>query len=338
MKRILTLGFLLFSCTVMFSQPVITSAFNPVPGDNYKYHPVNTIITPGSAGANVTWDFSGIQVVYNPVGGRYLSPSVTPYANDFSGCNVAYEDYNIAGTYHFYETSSAKWEKKGEASVLLTAVFNNPQDMFTYPFTYNTLVSDSFTCTAAVGALTLEKKGWWEVTGDAYGTLKLPSGDYTNVLRIKKTVNTYDDYIGVSTYETDVTEYCWVLSTSKKPLLRIAVEFHYANGAPIDTVEYIRISDDVSGLDHPGKIVSNLMVYPNPASDMLSIDFNLLESSEVEIQLLNTEGKLLRLIGKSALPSGPQNMQCVTGDLAPGFYLINLKANGFNRMLKFVKL
>jgi len=137
MKHLLSFCLMVIASAGLFAQPSITSSFNPQVGDYYKYHPVNTIISEGAGGANATWNFGAIQITFNPIIGKFLHPSTTPYATDFTGADVVYEDYFVAGTYHYYEANTAKLEKMGYANAQLTAIYDNPQQIITYPFTYN---------------------------------------------------------------------------------------------------------------------------------------------------------------------------------------------------------
>lgn len=339
MKKLLPILFFVSFSMALFSQPVINSSFNPVPGDNYKYHPVNTVITPGASGANVTWDFSGVQIIYNPITGKYISPASTPYANDFPGCNVAYEDHFMAGTYHYFETTSSKMEKKGYASVLVTAKYSDPQIMFTYPFTYNTIVSDSFKCTAPIGtSMVLEKTGHWEAKGDGYGILRLPSGNHNNVLRICIKSYTLDDYgSSVGSSQVNTTEYLWVSTTSKVPLLRHCVEYHFANGSPVDTIEYVRVSDEVSGVSDPGGAVTHLQVYPNPASEMINLRFQLNEPCIPALTLCSSDGKIIRIGCENTVLTGYQEKQMDISQLPEGLYFLRFEAAGISRVFKILK-
>jgi hypothetical protein len=339
MKKQITL-FLFLVCAIgLYAQPVITSSFNPAPGEQYRYHPVNTQITPGPSGSNVTWDFSGIQVIYNAIIGKYISPATTPYANDFTAATVAYEDYYAAGTYHYYTTSTTKYEKIGEASVLYTAVYQDPHTMFTFPFTYNTKVSDNFSCTTSVGSLVLQRTGTWEAEGDAYGTLKLPSGTYNNVLRIKTEHKNKDEYPGVIDNEKDVIEYCWVLPTSKRPLLKIGTEYYFSSGAPIDTVDYIRISEEVSGIAHPDQNISNIRLYPNPqAGDELTISFEMLVQAVVKLDLVGIDGKVIRTLPSRKMAPGNYQETISFEELASGVWFVRFDAGGIPKMFRVVKL
>jgi hypothetical protein len=339
MKKLLTLLLLTFIYTGGFSQPSITSSFNPVVGDNYKYHPVNTIVTPGNAGANVTWDFGAIAVLYNPFVGRYHNPAATPYAADFPTATVAFEDHFMAGTYHYYKTSGTKMEKLGEASVLVTAVFAAPFTMFTYPFTYNTTTTGNYTCTTAVGSLTLEKNGTWSATGDAYGTLILPSGIHSNVLRIKTHHVVDDVYSGGSgAYKKDITEYLFVIPTSRIPLLKITSEIFYSGGTPIDTIDLVSVSDEVSGLGETPSQTFHLKFSPNPTAGNILMEFELQREEKVQMTVYSPEGRMVRKSDESTLPAGRHEQQISLEGLLPGVYLLRMEAGSSTSLHRIIRI
>jgi hypothetical protein len=267
-----------------------------------------------------------------------MSPAITPYANEFSTATVAYEDYYAAGTYHYYLAGSSKLEKVGEASVLLSAVYDEPATMFTYPFTYNTKVTENYACTTAVGSMTLHKTASWEAEGDAYGTLMLPSGTYQNMLRIKTFHSIEDDYPGVVTNKKVVTEYLWVSSTSKKAYLKITHEVHSTNGTPIDTIYSVSVSDEVSGIG--GAVIESVsaVLYPNPASNQLTLELSSVNGASIGWSLYTSSGQLIQ--ESSALNYSPGNhlISVPVATLKPGCYFVNINTNEGSRVLRFMKI
>lgn len=340
MKKLFTLVLSLMIYAGLFAQPVINSSFNPGPGENFRFHPVNTKITEGSSGANVTWDFSAIQIIWNAMGGKYMNPSATPYVNDFPGADIAYEDFFVPGTFHYYTTTSAAMDKLGEASFQMTAVYDNPQTIITYPFTYTTVVTDNYYCNTLVGSLDLEITGFWEANGDAYGTLILPSGTYNNVLRIKITNDFTKDYNDASIPVEGVegVEYWWVSATSSKPLLKIISEHYTRDGNPYDSLFYIKISEEVSGIDHPDIAMSNLKLFPNPAAELLNLEFDVVNGSDIELSVVTVNGKTIREYGRESMSSGSYIKEHSLDGLAPGVYLLRVTAGDTSKMLRFVKL
>ncbi len=338
MKKIYFAFVLLLLSSIMYSQPQITSAFNPVPGDIYKYHSVNPTITPGNSGAQVTWDFSTLSIAYNPNIGRYHSPASTPYAASFPGSTVAYEDHFAAGTYHFFTASSTKFEKLGDANVMLTAIYDNPAIFYTYPFTYNTKVTSTYTCSDSVGSMAYEKTGSWEAEGDAWGALLLSTGTHQNVLRIKTHHIIEDDYPGVVTNVKDILEYAWVSATTKKPLVKYTTEFHFTNGTPIDTLTYLFVSEEVSGINEPTGYLAGMSYWPNPASDLLNIGFEMLTVADITFEIYCAGGQMLTSNTLYSTLPGNHYHSISLDNLKPGFYILRVIAGDSANMIRFIKI
>lgn len=81
---------------------------------------------------------------------------------------------------------------------------------------------------------------------------------------------------------------------------------------------------------------SNLMVYPNPAGEMVSISFTATESGSAEITLLSPEGKVCRNTSFKVLPGEFKEMLNVSG-LAQGIYILRIQSETGNAVQKIVK-
>jgi hypothetical protein len=68
-------------------------------------------------------------------------------------------------------------------------------------------------------------------------------------------------------------------------------------------------------------------VYPNPTSDMATVEFNIVEASNVSIQVLNTLGQVVYANNMGEI-TGTQKVQINTADLEAGMYLINITVDG----------
>src|SRR6186713_1558834 len=73
-------------CCGTFAQPVLTGADNPQAGDVFTYHTC-VVSSPGSAGANVTWDFS-TAASSSAYEGKYEVCSGSPDCPTFPGSNI----------------------------------------------------------------------------------------------------------------------------------------------------------------------------------------------------------------------------------------------------------
>ncbi|MES2690893.1 MAG: choice-of-anchor V domain-containing protein [Bacteroidota bacterium] len=66
-------------------------------------------------------------------------------------------------------------------------------------------------------------------------------------------------------------------------------------------------------------------VYPNPVVDVLNIDFDLKESSDVNISLVDVNGKLIKEFASGKMNSGKQHFT-FTNNLSQGLYFVKVQA------------
>jgi len=202
MKPVL-LFVLAFYWLPVFAQPTLTRATN-APGAGQAY--TSTFahvagVTVGSPGANVTWDYSNLKDSAQGDTVRFVNASATPYASLFPQANLATmakatdTSGGVAGTVNLYayylvndnglysegvfSHSSIGGSTMNDTSIYVPALRRYP-----LPITY----LNQFTGSAQVINKTplardtsVEKD---TVIADAWGTLKLPGKNYTNVLRV----------------------------------------------------------------------------------------------------------------------------------------------------------
>ncbi len=140
--------------------------------------------SPGAAGANVTWDLSGLIPTTTPVSFTYVDPAATTGAAYYPGATSAWQSGSGVVNYQAY--SSTSLQDLGTWFGLGYVVFNDPIKNLPFPLSYNTSWSDDYAGTAEVfGTTTID--GSLTATVDAYGTLILPAASFTNVLRVRMT-------------------------------------------------------------------------------------------------------------------------------------------------------
>ncbi|MFI5144229.1 MAG: hypothetical protein ACHQJ4_01415 [Ignavibacteria bacterium] len=160
------------------SSPQWGSSFNPVIGDTLTVRLVdtNSLSSPGASGNGVTWDFSAIVITVTAPGIPFISPIGTPYIASFPTATVC----NVVGTeYGYSQTSSNANVTLGYGQSGIAVVYTHPQTI-TLPMNYQ----DSQTDTSwwSTGGQQLWEKD--VITYDAVGTLKVPGGSYSNIIRI----------------------------------------------------------------------------------------------------------------------------------------------------------
>ncbi len=187
------------------------SSTNPIIGDvvNYTEGPS---ISPGSAGANQTWNLSSIQNT-STLTLNFVNPSSTTAGSSFPSANIASQQ---TGADAFYNGSSTAFSLHGayESSQPTTVIYTNPDDLLRYPFTYNNNYVDTWTASFVASGQTIYRKGTSTVSADGHGTLILPNGTFNNALRVKF-YQTYSDSMAgvgvIATYTND--QYFWYLSS-----------------------------------------------------------------------------------------------------------------------------
>lgn len=73
-------------------------------------------------------------------------------------------------------------------------------------------------------------------------------------------------------------------------------------------------------------IEDDLTIFPNPAKDHINLNFNLLEASEVNIQLYNLGGKMIQSTSYSTLQSTYQQVKFPLKSLNNGLYFLHIHA------------
>ena len=76
-------------------------------------------------------------------------------------------------------------------------------------------------------------------------------------------------------------------------------------------------------------------VYPNPASDVLNIEVNASQASEMSISVYNIMGQ--NVMNQNVNITTGVNTRCInTSELNSGIYFVTVKANGFENTMKFI--
>lgn len=111
------------------------------------------------------------------------------------------------------------------------------------------------------------------------------------------------------------------LAGQAKVLIRFKGTSAYSNNLYIDNISITT----VTGIEE-SVIKNNISVYPNPVASFTTVDFDLLEASNVSILLLNQFGQVLRNENLGRLSSGEQQYLLNIKTIPNGIYFLNIKA------------
>lgn len=288
---------------------------------------------PGSAGVNVTWDFSAA-VIEDTANTTVVSTGSTPYASTFSSSDYA---MTADGTAFLYFThSSNQMTTTGAAGDLLgtgeiiEAPFSNALVLHNFPREYGNTFDDVYAFEAeadgsafSVHRIRINHTGHVYDTTDGYGTLITPTGTY-EALRVK-TVDYTTDVIDVqlfsfpaiwtnfSTEQDTSISYSWHAKDEKLAIAEMSfdsignpAQFTFSAVPPVVTI----------GIEG-SKTLLDLTVYPNPSSEFvfLKSDKSILGNT---IEIHSVDGKL---IDNSILLS----TRISVSELENGLYIIRLR-------------
>lgn len=305
------------------AQVTLTSGgINPVVGESFTLFTTTSSISPGSPGASQTWNLSSMS---GTTGGitNIVAPSSTPNGASFPASNVAWN--NATGGTNYLGTSATALKFYGVATSTVIP-YSNPEDFLHFPFTLNDTYVDAFAGSYVSSGYTWYRRGTATVTADGYGTLITPSGTYSNVLRVHF-VEAYQDSTNFGTpyiISTNSDQYRWYkngihIEIAQLFTLTTSTGASYAGGA------YITGS---VGLSESSALINSSALYPNPASDRITINFNLTESKTACLQVYNAMGQKADL---STVVNATQGLNTVNFDvtmLPAGIYLAEIILDG----------
>lgn len=307
MKKI----YILLACVFLFgqnrAQHTLTAAFNPAIGDVESYINLDTAgLFLGSSGVAQTWNYTGISTGTNaPYSNTYVAMSSVPNNSLYPTGTIAI-DIGVAGYHYVYSNMSSKVEWLGAAQPTASncSVYSDPEILYTLPFTYGSSSFDTYSNTASTTGTTT-------TTGDGTGTLQLPSGNYSNILKI----TIIEQTSGPITYATNR----YYSALSKFPLLTI-------NSATIGSIIYksglvnTSVALAISRLSE----IHGLNFFPNPVTDgeLFITD----EKNEIRsVSFINVLGQTVKTIsfGNNTI----DNKKVDVNELAKGVYYLRLDSN-----------
>lgn len=323
--------FVLFTMGISFAyaQPTLSSSNNPIPGQRYYYRVTDTIAQPGPSGSGQTWNFMTVQVTLNTTQINYVTPSATPYGSSFSSANLA--SYSQPGEYDYYSTSATGWAYKGKGSASdIATITGSNYLLFSYPFQFGTTITNTISGTTGFGTIS----GTVTVTGDGTGTLRLQTGTYNNVLRVKREENIIFNFgPGVDEYVNTVS-YLWYSANYGGPIMKIVTST--TSGIATAYSKTVGVADFVLSVDNPSAAnISGLSIFPNPASGAAELRFSVENETELSFRILDLTGRIWKEWSQTSL-AGVANIRLDVADLPRGIYIVSAKAEGILREQRLI--
>ncbi|MFN3939805.1 MAG: T9SS type A sorting domain-containing protein, partial [Chitinophagales bacterium] len=322
MKNLAFVYLAMITCTqFVTAQPTITSSVFGSIGDTYTQTQWSaTGFDIGASGANVTWDFSDITITGPAVVSKNVNPAATPYGGAFGLATIAVTTDDL--NYSYFQVTPAAINNLGAGTAAAVVSYSNPETILTFPLTYDSNSDDTFSAMFTSLGYGFERSGTSEMEADAYGTLILPTGTYSNVLRVKLKELYSDVSIGLPvtiTIDYNFESYYWFAEGILGPILYYG-NLETTTIAGSETAEVGFLNDDAVAAIHSNSLPETLInVYPNPATENVFID-NLSGVPFEKMYLYDITGQLIL----SEPVGNPKQMALNVVQLPAGIYTVQL--------------
>lgn len=310
------------------AQPIITKANYPGVGESYtgNVYILSAPYNPGPAGANQTWDFSGI-TGWNTAPFDYVAPSATPAGATFPTANLA---LSALLQYTYFLSTPTEYQITGSVVALGTTTIiplYDPQKIISFPFTFGSSFKDTArSLTYAVsGGNNQRRTIYSESKADAYGTIIVPGpATYNNVLRLLSTSKTIDSTFNSSDVfvKEDIsidTNYYWI-SQDQKPHVFLLNKSQQGTNPPTTQAQYFSNPAAPTGILNAYD--SHFSLYPNPFSQELYVEideFLFKSKPSLSIAIMNANGKEV-----ARYPMKSSKTKILRNNLSSGLYLYKI--------------
>jgi len=298
-------------------------------GSNFRQYMVSPQ-EPGIAGMNVTWDYA-----------EMLSTGSVPIEISETGSNdpdAIYPAANHIWSVNFDETfvytaiTPSSYDYYGDfVGDDFQLFYTNPVSYLQFPATYELAYVDSFYANYNTGASTGSIRGDYDVLVDGYGTLILPWGTLENTYRVTAQLSQEEQFFNegdTSLAYYNGTSVTWFAPGFTGPVMAIN------NG--VLSIPELNVEQDLNSTVYLGdfdflsvdekEIVTNLQVFPNPATDIINVSFSQEVPQNVSLELLDVRGRKLRQASNLNGGTGAVNYSLDINELPAGFYLLRLSS------------
>ncbi|MEL6866194.1 MAG: T9SS type A sorting domain-containing protein [Bacteroidota bacterium] len=303
-----------------------------------------TGIDEGPAGTNVIWDFTNLQAMTGiaPTSATFATASSTPHADQFPEANLAVVSGVGMGTtvYSYYKKEGQSLEYLGgETAGVFTFMTIDPQLVLRTGISIGQPINDAFAGFSESIAGTTYTNGEQIIEVDAAGTLKMPTADYSNAIRVR-TITSRTDSINTSGVigltKLQITTYSWYIPGQADPAMTIT----YTEGEvesivpgippsvfPIDRSKSIAYNPEIeimtTNIQAPKPSTELIQLSPNPTNGPIHLVLERLSTGPVQIGISDMQGRQLSQ-WTAQLATGQHQIPLDVSDLPAGQYILSI--------------
>jgi hypothetical protein len=337
MKKIY-LSFLSIFCAGVINAQLTQTNNAPAVGDNFMTVGVNSVgIVPGASGTGVTWNFSSVTTTTATNNYTVVTPASTGSASTYPSASAAVQ---WGTNNNFYSSTAASLSFWGGnmslagTSALMT--FTSPAVYAKYPMSFGTTTTSVVGGTANILGQPGSFTGSVTSTIDGMGTLQLPTTTINNAMRVMIS-SMYTFTFTFTNGTANQLRYDWYNPASSKSAL-----FSISNttlttplGTTTETVVTIN-SMYVLGVKEQSAVSQEFSVYPNPAKEMITMEFTNNNGEQMSYEIVNALGQPV-LRSNLGNQTGLSKASINISHLESGIYFVKLN-NGSNHSVKKITI
>ena len=312
------------------AQPTFTAATNtPAPGTTYSIN-YGPYVAPGGAGANQTWNLTGLTTDSSTTVQRVL-PSATMNGAQFPTATVAEES---AAVTQYFRVAADGIHFAGSDDGTSVIVHAPMGKYLLFPCTFGTVWSSSQHATFTYDDMTVTRTGTFSGQVDGYGTLIMPGGTINNVLRVRWT-HTLQDAMGPMTINHLYDSFAFFQAGQAHPIAELVTATINMGGGPI-TNQFSRWSsaDLSTGIAEQQEVT--LTVFPNPAEDEVILTWSPSLGAATTVSITDMAGRTVKHIYLIADRTGRARID--VSSLLAGMYQVTLASTNGRRVSSLLRV
>jgi len=256
-------------------------------------------VLPGNGGMGVTWNFAELINSGATQLDSFLLPSATPYGATFPAADIAvHEIYPGTNYYVYYHNSGSAYQRIGNVQPDVV-IYYDPANEFPYPVSFDNSFSDTYYASynQTTGGNLVHMWGVASETADGTGTIILPTGSYSNVLRVSGSRDEHDTIFGTPNIMVHlvVNYVSWYQPDLYYPLIQISTSDFIPNiGSPLHSKKVGYRAGTSTGIvdqTYPGQMMT---VSPNPSpTGIFQFRFNDKSEQVCQLEIMDLTGQII---------------------------------------------
>lgn len=314
-------------------------------------------INVGSAGANQSWDLTGVSPQGYNLMINIISPVGTPFESLFPSANFVNSYVDTSGSegfdeiifYEYTEVTSSHYSSLGGGAEVpgdTSFVLYMSDDVAPLPLTFNSSwVSTETDTTGDPATFAFIDLDTTTNIVDGWGTMQLPIGTY-NCLRVrsdnKYTQVTYIGGVVQSVVITNTIGYSWI-SKSNFILAEAESQDNDINPNFTTAADFQRLVSIGTGIEDQPE-ASNpesfrlFQNYPNPFNPATTIRYQLPKSANVVLSIYSPDGRLVKTLVNKYQTAGDYSINWNAQNVSSGIYFFRIEAGRFSAVKKGILL